>query len=245
MTDLVPITPEERKEIVEPATTIVAHARQFKVKDNLDYGLAGERLKGIKTAQKNLEAKKKSLTDPVNATLRAIRNLFAGPEAELATAEGLYKREMLAYSDRLEAARREEQRQAEERARKERERLERQAADDRAKAEAARAAGDTKKAEKLEQRADVRTDTAATVVAPVIPKDAPRVSGIAERENWYAIVLDLKALVDAVAAGTVPITAIEANMKFLNNQAKAMKRDLPYPGVKAAVDRIMAAGTGK
>jgi septal ring factor EnvC (AmiA/AmiB activator) len=243
MTELVTITPEDRKEILAPASAIVAQARAFNVVDAVTYTEAGESLKGIKAAQKNLEEKKKSLLQPVNETLKAIRKLFAAPEAELELAEQLYKRGMLGFSERLEAQRREEQRQADERARKERERLERQAADDRARAEAARAAGDTKRAEKLEQRADVRQDTAATVVAPVIPKDAPRVSGIAERENWYAIVVDFKTLVAAVAAGTVPMTALEPNMKFLNNQAKAMKRDLPYPGVQAAVDKIMAAGS--
>jgi hypothetical protein len=41
------------------------------------------------------------------------------------------------------------------------------------------------------------------------------------------------ALVKAVAAGTVPIQALEANTVFLNGQARMLKAALAYPGVKA------------
>jgi hypothetical protein len=48
-------------------------------------------------------------------------------------------------------------------------------------------------------------------------------------------------LVKAVAAGTVPLNAIQANSTFLNNQARAMKETLAYPGVKAVAETGLAS----
>jgi len=60
------------------------------------------------------------------------------------------------------------------------------------------------------------------------------VSGVsAPRKTWKAKVTSLVLLVKAVAEGIVPIQAIEANQKFLDNQARAMHGVLNYPGVKA------------
>jgi vacuolar-type H+-ATPase subunit E/Vma4 len=243
VTELITLSAEERKQITEPASTIVAEARDFKVVGTASYEVAAERLKTVKAAQKALEVKKRTLLDPVNATLRAIRNLFAGPEIELETAEGLFKRSMLAYSDEQDRIRRDEQRKADEAAERERKRLEKEARETEERAKAAREAGDIRKAEKLEAKADARTDAAAAVIAPIVQREAPRVGGISERENWYAVVTDLKLLVEAIAAGKVPVSAVEPNMKVLNAQAKSLKRDLTWPGVRAVVDKIMAAGS--
>ena len=243
MTELVTITAEDRKEITEPASAIVAAARAFKVTNAVTYEDAADQLKRVKGAQKALDEKKRTLLNPVNATLKAIRDLFRGPEEELTLAENLFKRSMLGWSEEQEELRRAEQRKADERAETERRRLAREALEAEERAAAARAAGDIKKAEKLEAKADNRTDAAAAVVPAVIQREPPRVGGITERENWSALVTDLKALVVAIAAGTVPLSAVEANMKVLNSSAKALKRVLNWPGVRAVVDKIMAAGS--
>lgn len=235
----------ERQEITLPAENILMTARSCAVVDDTTYGHAGESLKEIKAAQKKLEAKKRSLLDPVNATLRAIRELFQEPERELSEAEGLYKRAMLGYSDAQERKRAEEQRVRDEAARQVRERLEREARERDARAAEHRQAGKEGFAALQEQKADQLRDQAASVVPVIVQREAPRVSGVVERENWYAVVGDKAALCAAIANGEVPLTAFEPNMKFLNNQAKAMKRDLRYPGVTACVDRIMAAAASK
>ena len=241
--ELVNLTPAERQEILHPASVILTSARACTVVDDVGYAEAGDALKGIKAAQKALEIKKRKLLDPVNATLRAIRELFEAPEHELKEAEGLYKRQLLSYEDAQERRRKEEQRLADERAAAERRRLEKEAEETRARAAAAAERGQTNLAERLTAKADLKADAATATVAPVVQIEPPRVSDVVSRENWSAVVTDLKALVAAVAAGTVPLLAIEANMKFLNNQAKAMKKDLPYPGVTAVVEKIMAAGS--
>jgi hypothetical protein len=72
-------------------------------------------------------------------------------------------------------------------------------------------------------------------VAPVMATtQVPKAQGVTDSGEgiFSAEVTDLLALVKAVAAGTVPIKAVEANMKFLNAQAKSMEQLLAYPGVK-------------
>ncbi len=76
---------------------------------------------------------------------------------------------------------------------------------------------------------------ASPVVAPAVyvPTNVPRGMGQFTKRTWGAEVTDLMVLVKAVAAGTVPIQAIEANSVFLNQQARALKSALAYPGVRA------------
>ncbi len=76
---------------------------------------------------------------------------------------------------------------------------------------------------------------ATPVVAPAVyvPPTVPKGMGQFMRKNWGAEVTDLMALVKAVAVGTVPIQALEANMVFLNGQSRMLKSALSYPGVRA------------
>ena len=57
------------------------------------------------------------------------------------------------------------------------------------------------------------------------------------RKNYKAEVVDVMALAKAVVAGTVPLQAIEGNSKFLNNQARMLKDDMKFPGVKVVAYR--------
>ena len=104
------------------------------------------------------------------------------------------------------------------------------------KAGAAEAAGAEKVAE-LSARAE-------TVPTPVIASTVTKVAGISTRETWKAELTSKTDLIKAVAAGTVPAMALEVNMTFLNSQARAMKGELAYPGVKAVKETGIAAGRG-
>jgi len=73
--------------------------------------------------------------------------------------------------------------------------------------------------------------------APYIPeviqaKPAP-VAGVSGRTIWKAQVDDLMKLVQAVAAGKVPLCAIQANDKFLGEQARSLTTAFNMPGVRA------------
>jgi hypothetical protein len=134
--------------------------------------------------------------------------------------------------------RREEERAAEE-ARKQQEEENRRE-EERKLAEAAlleaealkhQAQGNTETAEAYKAEAEnvisSPVDAPQVKAAPVIPSGGPRAGSY-----WSAEVISLKMLCQAVAAGTVPEQAIMANTTFLNNQARALKKALNYPGVR-------------
>jgi hypothetical protein len=57
-----------------------------------------------------------------------------------------------------------------------------------------------------------------------------------EGGRWRAEVVDLGALVQAVAAGTVPLSALQANQSFLDQEAARDHEALAVPGVRAVQD---------
>jgi len=258
---VLPLSPEERQQIETAASPLITAARACKIETNQHYSQAAEQLKAIKAAQKNLAAKKKKVRDPIKASLKAVDELFAAPETELEQAEGLYKRAMISFTDAQEEIRRREQARLDKLAQEERERKEAQARKAAADAEAARAAGNEKKAEKLEAKAETLVNTAATIVAPQVQREVPKASGVSQAEYWSAVVVDLEQLVLAVAATiirtmpkdevlkkletmpAVPITALEPCMKFLNNQARMLRKQLQYPGVTPVRESGLRAGS--
>lgn len=219
----------EVKALVQKATDIHASAEAFKVTNATDYEEAAVALKAVKARQKELKELRESITRPMLTALEAARGLFRKPESVLDNAERLYKRAMADYDEQQEQQRREAQRKLDEEAERERRRLAQ-------RAERAAAKGDVDKATALQERA-------AMTVAPIIQQEAPAVAGIARRENWRAEVTDLGALVRGVAAGQVPLAAVEANRTFLNGQARALRAELRYPGVRAIHERTIASGS--
>jgi hypothetical protein len=201
----------------ESSSTLTA-AKAFKITSAPQFSEAGERLKSIMGLKKKIA----EIFDPhIKRAHEAHKSLVAEKkthEDPLVEAEGYIKRAMLGYQQEQERIRREAEAKAQEEARKERERLE-------ARAAKAVAAGKTEKAEALQQ-------SAAAVVTPIIAPTVQKISGISTRTTYKATVTDKLELVKACAAGKVPLTALDVNMPFLNNQARQMKETLAYPGVK-------------
>jgi hypothetical protein len=243
MTELALITPADRDEVTRTASEVVVAAREITVTSQATYTSAATFLKRVKDAQIKLKGKKDGMVRPINQGLKAIRDLFRQPEDELAEAESLVKRQLLGYEAEQEELRREEQRKLDLIAAREREDKERRAREAEEKARAEREAGNARKADQLQAKADLLAEASAAVVAPIVQREPPRIAGIASRETWSAVVLDLKALVKAIAAGEVPTLAVLPNQPFLNTQARALKRELAYPGVRAVVEKGIAAGS--
>lgn len=135
------------------------------------------------------------------------------------------------YHDEIERKRQKALADAEaERQRVERERVAEEARLQK-EAEEEEAAGNTEKAEELIQQA-ATVETQPVEPTAVIPERVKSV-GSSARQLWSAEVVDLMALVKAVAAGKAPLVCIQANQKILDSRARGEKKDLDIPGVRA------------
>lgn len=192
------------------------------------YAMAANGLQLIKGMTKEIKDFFAPLKEKAFAAHRALTAAENDKLAPLVEAERFAKGAMTTWQLEQEAAARVEQRRLEEEARK---RAEEEKLLDAIDAEAA---GETEAAERI---------LAEPLLAPVvrIAPPVPQVSGISMRETWSADVFDLKALVRAVADGKVPMRALVVDTVFLNGQARALKGDLNYPGVRAVSKRSVAS----
>ena len=78
-------------------------------------------------------------------------------------------------------------------------------------------------------------------MAPIIAPTTPKIAGLSTRITYRAELTDKLALVKAVVAGLVPLNAVDPNMTFLNNQARVLKEDLIYPGVRVVQETGIAS----
>jgi hypothetical protein len=225
MAAAMPIAPE----LESRALTWPEQARALVISDDAAFASAGELLKSIKALAREIEdtfGPHKKKASELHRGICAEENKAKAPLAE---AESILKRSMATYHEAQERARRAEQMrlEAEARQREETRRLE--------EAAAVEAAGDPEEAERI------------LVEKPPLPAYTPpppvaKVQGVAMREEWSGEVTNLKALVDAIAAGSAPLSLVQINQPVLNGLAKSLKAELAYPGVRAVVRTNVAAG---
>lgn len=224
------------------------------IKTAEQFTTAGELLKTVKGALRQIEEQRVAITKPINESLRAVNAQAKAAAAPFETAEREIKSRMVEYSNEQDRIRREEQRKAEEAARRERDRLaERQRkaeAESREKAEALRrqaeeaeaagraaeAAKLAAKAEKVEERAAEKVEDLqlreAMVVAPVIECEAPKVAGIATREVWRFEVTD---------PALVPREYLVVDEAKIGKVVRALKGDTAIAGVRVYSERQLAS----
>lgn len=246
------------------AALVLASRAEFAMRNASDFvidspemfAIASDDLKMVKGLQKEVEDKRTSITGPLNQAVKAVNDLFRAPKDYLDRAESMLKRAMVSWTTEQERIAAEARAQAEAKARAERERL---AELERQQAEAARlaheeamaaaAAGDEDAAARAmaeaaakEQEAQLTALTSMVVtVAPQVEAPA-KVAGISGRVTYSAEVVDLLALVQAVAAGQVPLEALQPDLKFLGAQARAFKKaGQLYPGVTITAERSISA----
>jgi len=247
----------------QAAEQALAAAKAYNVTTADDYRTAGEELKSLTARAKRLEDMRVNLKAPALEQCRRIDEFFRAPQQFIEDAKMAIKRALGVYDTQQRKLREEAERKAEEIARRERERLRAEAAaieemvrkkreEAEAKALALEEAGKHERADaalraaeqsqalKLAQ-ADALWRAADTVTAPAIHIDQPQVAGLSSSERWHAEVTDLKALIQSVAEGTTPISALQADMKVLNQMARALKSNMNYPGVRAIPDTTYSA----
>ena len=81
---------------------------------------------------------------------------------------------------------------------------------------------------------------AAPVVMPPPPPRAA-VAGISYSESWKAEVIDLKALVMAVAQGKASLALLEPNTTAINAQARALKAEFKAPGIRVWSEKVVSS----
>jgi hypothetical protein len=119
---------------------------------------------------------------------------------------------------------------------KERQRKEQEALDLKAKKEAEdRILQEAMHAEEMghKEEAEAILEEPINVAPAIAPVNIPKVKGFTgPRDNYSAQVTDIAALLKAIANGSVPMAAIEPNHVFLNGQARQLKKEMKYPGVR-------------
>lgn len=210
----------EVRDMMGTVQSIQAYAAGVVITTPEQFEDAAEHLKGVMAAKKRLEEMRTKITAPLNQSLKEANNLFRTPGDTLAQAERTIKSRLASYTEAQEAAQREEQRKADAAAQAERDRL----------AELARKAaesGRTAAAEKHTARADA-------VVAPVINRAPPAVSGVAMREVW-------KFQVEKPEL--VPREYLAVDEQKIGAYVRAMKADAKIPGVRIYPEKQVAAGS--
>jgi colicin import membrane protein len=214
-----PADKPEVKELTDEATKLVALAGSYKVATPEQYNAAGEELKRIKGARTRLEALRMTMTKPLDAAKKAIMDFFRAPADQLDRAENTLKRAMIGFQQEQERIRLEQQRLADEAARKEREALER-------RAQKAEASGKVEKAEMLQTQA-------ASVVAPVIQRETPKVAGVTTRKVPKFEIVD---------PTLVPREYCTPDEKKIRAVVNALRTDATIPGVRVWMEDQLAAG---
>lgn len=219
------------------------------------YEEAGFELAQIKSKLADLEAKRTSVSKPLNDALKAHNAIFAAPRETLERAEKALKTGMLNWQEKVEREAEEARRKAEEDARIQREAEERRAAELRRQSEAllaqaAEAAPEQQEAlvaqaELVEQHANIAQETASVVIARPIFAAPARASGTSTRKVWKGEVTDKLALIQHIAAHAAQhpdlLALLDVNESKVNARAKSLEQHLNLPGVRAYEERSLAA----
>ena len=218
------------------------------------YEQAGELLKFVKGALRQIEEQRTSITKPMNDALRNANAQAKVAAAPFEEAERSIKAAMITFADEQERIRREEQRRLDEAARREREKLEAQAREAerkaREEAEAKRRAADeaaaagraaeaaklAAQADRVEAKAAAKVEDlevrAASVVAPITRSEAPKVAGTATREEWLFEITD---------PALVPREYLVIDESKIGKVVRALKSDTSIAGIRVYSRRVLAA----
>jgi len=206
--------------------SLIAYANEVQIIDTASRIQVEEFVQRVAEAEKRWDdltgpAKKKAY----ESYQEALR-LHDDPIKELSGARKVAKQKCIKWDTEQERIRREEERKLQEEARRQ--------AEEEALAMAQQAAdsGDVDLAEAI---LEAPVPVPPVRIAPTSPPPSRLTSG---RSMWKAEVVDIMALVKAVAAGTQPITLIMANEPALNGLARSLKSGMNVPGVRAVETKV-------
>jgi hypothetical protein len=222
------LTPDAQ-EAAALALPIPEQAKSIAIRDDDSLRRGNEILLTIKDLRKKIADTFGPICSAAFAAHKAAVKAQKDAEAPLVEAEGIIKPAIARYMAEAERKRREEEARLAEIARKQAE-------------EAALAA-----AIEAEEAGAPPEEVQAIVEAPVfIPQPlappAPKLEGISIRKVVKFEVTDLLALVKAIAAGQVPVEAVEPASTVIGAQARSLRGSLRWPGVRVWEEDSVAAG---
>lgn len=229
------VAEENKQRIENEIAPLETFAREVKIKTPDDFLKVADRAKLVKRLIKDnetiFESTIKGYYEPYKFWL-GIKN---GIGSRLLAIESACKRVMVVYNDEQERIRK----AAEDKAAAEAiAKTEKKVEQINMKAAAAEAAGETAKADMLRQSAQ------ETFVTPKpVESKVPEVTGTTFKDNWVGEVVDLSALIKAVAEGRAPENLLMANAPAINKQAKATKDSFKIPGVRFWNEKTISIST--
>ena len=222
------ITPEA-KEAAALAIPIPERAKALVINDNASLAQGNNLLLLIKDFRKKIQDTFGPICQAAFTAHKTAVKAQKDAEAPLVEAEIIIKPGISRYMAELERKRQEE----EDRQRKEAEKI----AQEQALADAIEA--EDAGASKEEVDAIVE---APRYVPPPVTLPPPKLEGVSIRKIVKFEVVDMKALVKAIAAGQVPVEAVLPNNVVIGAQARSLKMALRWPGIRVWEEDSVAAG---
>jgi hypothetical protein len=219
----------KEQEIQSEGELLVAEANALTVTDSASYTALAEFLKSIKRSLKSIEDYFSGLITPQRTALQALydrKNSHIKPREE---AERIAKKKIASYEEQLERERRVEEARLQEEARvREEERRMQEALD-------MESDGDRKGAEQLLSEP---IEPMPVRVAPSTPK----VAGISFREEWKFELGSIVEVAKHVAAHPEDACLLALNTTAVGQMVRARKSAFKVPGIRAYMEKNVAAG---
>lgn len=219
MNTIIDIT-SETQAVVDRSESLALQLQTYKVTCQDEYNTAGEHLKSVKNATKQLDDLRMSMTKPLDESKKRIMDFFRKPQDILTVAEGALKRSMLAYQQEQERKRREEEARLQEKARREAERLA-------ARAEKADANGNAEKAAILRQEAQEKE-----MAAPVVESRVEKVAGVSTKKVWKFEIIN---------EDLIPREYMTPDEARIGKVVRATTGTMQIPGVRIYSEDTLAA----
>jgi hypothetical protein len=239
------------------ATMFLEAAKDVVIDSDDMLQIAATELQGIKALGSAWDAKRKSITKPLDDAKKAVMDLFRVPCDTLASAEQIIKRAMSNYAIELDRKREAERRAQEEAARvagarqaEEAARLEAEAMLTRAKAGEAEAQGNVEAACALTAVADAATAEAQTLAleaaAPVMAALAiapTKVKGASFADDVQVSVADKLELVRSILDNPTFLYLLDVRAGDLKTAVRKGGDQFPLRGLSVVKTKVVAART--
>jgi len=220
-------------EATNEANQFLTIAKFYNIDSSVMAEAAADDLSEIKAKMKALDETRFSITRPMDEAKQKVMELFNKPKNVLLEAETLLKNSLTVWNKK-ENLRLENERKAAEEAQRKATEEARKAADEAKRLADELAAANVSPEIVLEatQDAELAAQTAESIqyLAPVAQAKT-HLKGISTSEKWKAEVVDLMALVKAIAAGEASIELIEPAQTEINKRATALKKEFIVPGI--------------